>query len=133
MHGALFAVVHPDNTPHGANLTFAVPILVFVITSAALFLRFRAAHTAPGHVPIASSRWATAGKGGTAAFGQNPVDAAVDSPDGPGATGIADAPAGASSGPGTVQSGATGPGVGDSAGTASAQGKPASEGTEDGE
>jgi hypothetical protein len=133
VHGALFAVVHPDNTPHGANLTFAVPVLVFVITSAALFLRFRAAHTAPGHVPIASSRWVTAGKGGMAAFGQDPVDAAVESPEEPEATAIADAPAGASSGPGTVQSGATGPGTDDPAGTASEQGKRPSEGTEDGE
>ncbi len=132
MHGALFAVVHPDNTPHGANLTFAVPVLVFVITSAALFLRFRAAHPVPGHVPLGLSRW-VAGKGGSAAFGQTPVDAAVGSPEEPDATATPDAPAGAAGGPGTVQSGAAGPGADDAAGTGLEQGKPASAGTEEGE
>ncbi len=77
MHGALLAVVHPDNTPHGANLTFAIPILVFVIIAAALFLRFRAPHSVPGRVPFKSSRWVTAGHAGRAAFGEDAVDAAV--------------------------------------------------------
>ena len=121
MHGALLAVVHPDNTPHGANLTFAVPVLVFVITSGVLYLRFRAAHTVPGHVPLGSSRWVTAG------------DAAVGAPQEPVATATPDAPAGATAAAGTVQSDATGPGANDTAGTGSEQGKPASEGTEDGE
>lgn len=133
MHGALLAVVHPDNTPHGANLTFAVPVLVFVITAAALFLRFRAAHDVPGHAPFRSSRWVTAGEGGQAAFGQDAVHAAVDSPQPAQATQTPDAPSGATAGPGTVQSGASGPGADDASGTRTEQGKPESEGTEDGE
>jgi hypothetical protein len=62
VHGALLAVVHPDNTPHGYNLTFAFPMLMFIIVAGALFLRFRAAHSVPGHVALRSSRWAGAGK-----------------------------------------------------------------------
>ena len=42
MHGALLAAVHPDNTPHGYNLTFAFPMLLFIIVAGALYLRFRA-------------------------------------------------------------------------------------------
>ncbi len=137
MHGALLAVVHPDNTPHGANLTFAVPVLVFVITSAALFLRFRASHTVPGHVALGSSRWVTAGKGHRPEFGQDAVDAAVEPVAEPEATATSDAPDAAAAGPGTVQSGTTGPVVGDGAAadeaTGTEQRKPASEGTEDSE
>jgi hypothetical protein len=128
VHGALLAVVHPDNTPHGANLTFAVPVLVFVIVSAALFLRFRSRHPVPGHVALKSSRWATAGRSGQAAFGTDTVHASID-------------PAGAASGastrggaPGTVQSGTAAPGTHDQGGEAAPeQVKRADEETEDNE
>ena len=60
MHGALLAAVHPDNTPHGYNLTFAFPMLMFIIVAGALYLRFRSAHQVPGHVALESSRWASA-------------------------------------------------------------------------
>lgn len=71
MHGALLAVVRPDNTPHGYNLTFAFPMLMFIIVAGALYLRFRGPHSVPGHVAISSSRWAGAGKSG----GTGTVDA----------------------------------------------------------
>jgi hypothetical protein len=128
VHGVLLAVVHPDNTPHGANLTFAVPILVFVIVAAALFLRFRAPHAVPGHVALKSSRWAKAGESGRAAFGTDTVHASVD----PGAA--ASAPGTQAAAPGTVQSGTATPGAQDQGGeAASEQVKPADEETEDGE
>ncbi len=138
MHGALLAVVHPDNTPHGANLTFAVPVLVFVITAAALFIRFRAAHSVPGHVALGSSRWVTSGTGSGAAFGHDAVDAAVEPHPDPEATVTSGAPDAAAAGPGTVQSGTTGPVVGDGAAadeaaTGTEQPNPASEGTEESE
>jgi hypothetical protein len=61
VHGVLLAAaVQPDNTPHGSNLTMAFPVLVFVIVAAALYLRFRSPHRVPGHVALASSRWAEA-------------------------------------------------------------------------
>ncbi len=58
VHGALLAAVTPDNTPHGYNLTFAFPMLLFIIVAGALYLRFRAPHRVPGHVALTSSRWA---------------------------------------------------------------------------
>ena len=72
MHGALLAAVRPDNTPHGYNLTFAFPMLMFIIVAGALYLRFRAAHHVPGHVSLSASRWAgggTAGAAGTVGAG----------------------------------------------------------------
>jgi hypothetical protein len=56
----LAAAISPDNTPHGYNLTFAFPMLMFIIIAGTLFLRFRSSHRVPGHVALASSRWATA-------------------------------------------------------------------------
>jgi hypothetical protein len=44
------AAVTPDNTPHGYNLTFAFPMLLFIVVAGALYLRFRAPHRVPGHV-----------------------------------------------------------------------------------
>lgn len=59
MHGALLAAaIHPDNTPHGYNLTFAFPLLLFIIVAGVLYLRFRGPHRVPGHVSLAASRWA---------------------------------------------------------------------------
>ena len=61
MHGTLLsAVIHPDNTPHGYVLTFAFPVLMFVIVSGFLFVRFRSPHRVPGHVELSASRWADA-------------------------------------------------------------------------
>jgi hypothetical protein len=66
VHGALLAAVHPDNTPHGYNLTFAFPMLMFIIVAGALYLRFRGSHRVPGHVGLMSSRWAGAANAGGA-------------------------------------------------------------------
>ena len=61
MHGTLLATaISPDNTPHGYNLTFAFPMLMFIIIAGGLFLRFRSTHRVPGHIGLASSRWASA-------------------------------------------------------------------------
>jgi hypothetical protein len=54
----LAAAISPDNTPHGYNLTFAIPLLMFIITAVALYLRFRSPHQVPGHVALTSARWA---------------------------------------------------------------------------
>ena len=123
MHRALLAVVHPVNAPHGANLTFAIPIIFFVVVTAALFVRFRAPHAVPGHVALESSRWATGSESGKAAFGEDSVHAAVGT--------VAEPETEASGGseeqtqaPGTVQSGTT---------AAPGQARPASEGPEEDE
>ena len=91
MHGALLSAVHPDNTPHGYNLTFAFPMLMFIIVAGALYLRFRGAHRVPGHVGLMSSRWAgaaTASGAGTVEFGDATAHASAE-------TGAGAVPAGA--------------------------------------
>jgi hypothetical protein len=54
----LAMAITPDNTPHGYNLTFAFPMLMFIIISVALYLRLRSSHRVPGHVTLGSVRWA---------------------------------------------------------------------------
>jgi len=71
VHGALLAAVHPDNTPHGYNLTFAFPMLMFIIIAGALFLRFRGPHNVPGHAT-------TAGTEATAMTGESAGGATVE-------------------------------------------------------
>jgi hypothetical protein len=66
VHGTLLAAVSPSNTPHGYNLTFAFPMLMFIIIAGTLYLRFRRPHRVPGHVALASSR-PTGGNAGAAA------------------------------------------------------------------
>ncbi len=133
MHGALLAVVQPDNTPHGANLTFAIPVVIFVVVAVGLFLRFRAPHTVPGHVSFRSSRWASSGRSGKAAFGEDAVHAAVGTHAEP-TTGTGDATERQAPAPGTVQSETAAPAT-ETGGQAAAteQAKPAEEGREDGE
>jgi hypothetical protein len=41
---AVVAAVTPDNTPHGYNLTFAVPVALFVVVAIALYLLFSRPH-----------------------------------------------------------------------------------------
>jgi hypothetical protein len=79
MQGTLLAAaIHPDNTPHGYNLTFAFPMLMFIIIAGALFLRFRGAHNVPGHVALNSSRWAASGTAGTVNVGDATMHASVE-------------------------------------------------------
>jgi len=78
VHAALLAVVRPGNTPHGYNLTFAFPMLMFIIIAGALYFRFRGAHNVPGHVAFTSSRWARAGGGpGTVGSGDTTASSAT--------------------------------------------------------
>jgi hypothetical protein len=77
VQGALLAAVHPGDTPAGYNLTFAFPMLMFIIVAGALYLRFRGSHDVPGHVALTSSRWAAGGTG-TVKSGEDPVHASVE-------------------------------------------------------
>lgn len=78
MQGTLLAAIHPDNTPHGYNLTFAFPMLMFIIIATALYLRFRSSHRVPGHVALGSSRWASATPAGAAAGQAEPADESTE-------------------------------------------------------
>jgi hypothetical protein len=77
VQGALLAAVHPGDTPAGYNLTFAFPMLMFIIIAGALYLRFRSPHQVPGHVARTSSKWAGGGTG-TVNFGEETVLASVE-------------------------------------------------------
>lgn len=97
MQAALLAVVRPGDTPHGYNLTFAFPMLMFIIIAGALYLRFRGAHHVPGHVAFTSSRWARAGREpGTVNFGDATVHASVEPEAAPEGAGAPDEAAGES-------------------------------------
>jgi hypothetical protein len=63
----LAAAISPDNTPHGYNLTFAFPELMFIIIAALLYLRFRGPHRVPGRADFVSAR--QAGPAGPARHG----------------------------------------------------------------
>ncbi len=105
MQGTLLAAaISPDNTPHGYNLTFAFPMLMFIIIATALYLRIRSSHRVPGHVTLASTNWA---------------EKAQESA----------APAAATTTGSTLHEGAA-PEPTDSAGTSPAPAEPASEATE---
>jgi len=86
VHGVLIAAIHPDNTPHGYNWTFAFPMLMFIIVAGALYLRFRSPHRVPGHVALTSSRWA----GGSSAVAAQPAAAEHTAPAADGAESAAD-------------------------------------------
>jgi hypothetical protein len=58
VHGTLLAIIYPDNTPHGYNLTFAFPMLLFIIVAGTLYLILSSSHHVPGHVALESTRWA---------------------------------------------------------------------------
>jgi len=94
----LAAAISPDNTPHGYNLTFAFPMLLFIIVAGLLYLRFRGPHKVPGHVALASSRWATT-KPGTAqphseALAGEPVASVVAATEPPHGATLAEGPGG---------------------------------------
>jgi hypothetical protein len=62
VQGTLLAsAISPDNTPHGYNLTFAFPMLMFIIIATLLYLRFRSPHRVPGQAALASAREDIAG------------------------------------------------------------------------
>jgi hypothetical protein len=68
----ILAAVTPDNTPHGYNITFAAPMLAFIIIGGVLYLLFSRPHRRIPAQPVrfSASRPATgstaAGPAGTA-------------------------------------------------------------------
>ena len=44
MRTLILAAVTPDNTPHGYNLTFAFPMLLFIVIGGVLYLLFSRPH-----------------------------------------------------------------------------------------
>jgi hypothetical protein len=58
----ILAAVTPDNTPHGYNLTFAFPMLLFAISAVVLYLLFSRPHrrTPPQRVRFSAARAGTA-------------------------------------------------------------------------
>jgi hypothetical protein len=64
VHGLMLAAgITPDNTPHGYNWTFAFPMLLFIVISAALYVVLTRPHEVPGHGALPTpARGATAGQ-----------------------------------------------------------------------
>ncbi len=72
MQGTLLAAtISPSNTPHGYNLTFLFPEIMFAVVAAALYLRFRSRHLAllSGRRPYGTIGGATATAPAPAAAG----------------------------------------------------------------
>jgi len=133
VQAALLAVVRPGNTPHGYNLTFAFPMLMFIIIAGALFLRFRGAHNVPGHAAIRSSSFGASGQADTVKVDEATAHAPVEPEAGAAPEGTA--MAGQSPGGATVEpaAGAAGEPAAGAAGdpVANGQARPADEGTEE--
>lgn len=52
MHGLTLATVTSDNSPHGYNLTFAFPMILFIVIGGLLYLLYSRPHKVPGHGPL---------------------------------------------------------------------------------
>jgi len=61
VHGLILAGSTSDNSPHGYNLTFAFPMLLFIVIAGALYLVYSRPHRVPGHGPLRISSAARAG------------------------------------------------------------------------
>jgi hypothetical protein len=77
--GLILAAVNPDNTPHGYNLTFAFPMLLFIVIGGVLYLLFSRPHRrVPARtlaLPARASRAAAHGAASAAAPGAAVEDA----------------------------------------------------------
>jgi hypothetical protein len=80
----ILAAVTPDNTPHGYNLTFAAPMLTFIIIGAILYFLFSRPHRRVPAQPLrlsAGGPAASAASATAAASGTETADApATDGP-----------------------------------------------------
>jgi hypothetical protein len=87
----ILAAVTPDNTPHGYNLTFAAPMLTFVIIGAILYFLFSRPHRRIPPQPLRLS----AGRPvpSSTATGRGVTTAGPTAAAGAGDTATADAPA----------------------------------------
>jgi hypothetical protein len=70
VHGLTLATVTSDNAPHGYNLTFAFPMILFIVIGGLLYLLYSRPHRVPGHGPLRIS-------GGGAAPGADAARAAA--------------------------------------------------------
>ena len=71
---AVVAAVTPDNTPHGYNLTFAVPVALFAVVAVALYLLFSRPHH---RIPARAAGLSDAGLSDAGPVDAGPVDAAA--------------------------------------------------------
>jgi hypothetical protein len=61
VHGLILAGSTSDNSPHGYNLTFAFPMILFIVIAGALYLVYSRPHRVPGHGPLRISSAARTG------------------------------------------------------------------------
>lgn len=76
MHALILAVINPDNTPHGYNLTYAFPMLLFIVVALVLWALFgRPHHRVPAR-PLSLGPSSRARDAGTA----KAADASAEQP-----------------------------------------------------
>jgi hypothetical protein len=51
VRGLVLATI-TDNSPHGYNLTFAFPMILFIVIAGTLYLIYSRPHKVPGHGPL---------------------------------------------------------------------------------
>jgi hypothetical protein len=99
----ILAAVTPDNTPHGYNLTFAFPMLLFAISAVVLYLLFSRPHRRIPAQPVRFSGRPAVARGANGAAsaaagtgtvaGATATATAADAPDAPAPEApVADAP-----------------------------------------
>jgi hypothetical protein len=71
---AVVAAVTPDNTPHGYDLTFAVPVGLFAVVAVALYLLFSRPHR---RIPARAAGLADAGLADAVPVGAGLADAGL--------------------------------------------------------
>jgi hypothetical protein len=91
--GLILAAVTPDNTPHGYNLTFAFPMLLFIIIGVILYLLFSRPHRRVPARTISYSAGRSGATGSGAAPGAAATATAPTATSAPAATAAAEAPA----------------------------------------
>jgi hypothetical protein len=52
VHGLTLATVTSDNSPHGSNLTYAFPMILFIVIGGLLYLLYTRPHKVPGHARL---------------------------------------------------------------------------------
>lgn len=96
MPGLTLAAINPDNTPHGYNLTYAFPLVLFAVITLVLYLLFSRPHRRVPRRPISLMISSAAGRSSGAARSSRPAGS-------PGATASGATASGATASGGTAE------------------------------
>jgi hypothetical protein len=65
VHALTLATSTSDNAAHGYNLTFAFPMILFIVIAGLLYLLYTRPHKVPGELALRAT-WAARAEGGAA-------------------------------------------------------------------